>query len=195
MLFRSTTLTVSAVTGTNIDLTASASLFAALHVGALFKLTHYIPTSLVSNSFSATGTSSSIKCFTTWRLISHGTWTGKFRIEKSIDGGTTWTSLREFTSSNDFNANTFGTEDIELNEVPFLIRINMYAYTSGTATIDLSADPFFQEGIVRIVSVTTDLAAKADVVQTVGSTAATDAWSEGSWSDYRDRKSVVRERV
>lgn len=186
-----TTLAVSATTGT-VTLTASAALFAALHVGALFKLKHYVESQTVSQSFTGTGTSSGVSCFTTWRLITHGTWTGKFRIEKSTDGGSTWTILRTFSSSNDFNANTFGTEDIETNEVPFLVRINAYSFTSGTLSVDLTTDPFFQEGIVRITVVATNISATATVLQTVASTTATDTWSEGSWSDYRGWPRVAR---
>lgn len=186
-----TTLTASAVTGT-ITLTASAPYFAALHVGALFKLTHYVSGQAYSNGFSGTGTGTGIKCFQTWRVISHGTWTGKFRIEKSTDAGSTWTTLRTFTSANDFNANTSGTEDPETNPVPFLVRINMFAYTSGTATIDLTTDPFYQEGIARVTVVTTNILVTATVLQEIGDTTAVDTWSEGSWSDYRGWPAVAR---
>ena len=137
---------MSAVTG-SVTLTSSASLFAALHVGALFKLKHFIEGQVDSTAFSSATTSSGIKCFRTWRLITHGTWTGKFHVEKSDDGGSTWTVIRSFSSADDFNANTSGTEDVESNPQPFLVRINMYSYTSGTANIDLTTDSFFQEGI------------------------------------------------
>lgn len=167
-------------------------LFSPLHVDALFKLSHYVEGQTMSASFTSATTSSTVKCFTTWRLITHGTWTGKFHIQKSTDGGTTWTVLRSFSSVNDFNADTSGTEDIELNEVPFLLRINMYSYTSGTANIDLTADPFFQDGIVRVTSFTSTTQVVTEVLQSAGSTSRTTLWSEGSWSDYRGWPSVAR---
>ena len=166
--------------------------FDSLHVGALFKLRHYIGGQTISQAFTSATSSSSIKCFTTWRIITHGTWTGKIRIEKSTDGGTTWTALRTFSSTDDFNANTSGTEDIEANPVPFLIRANMYSYTSGTCNVDLTTDPFYQEGIVRVVDYVSPTSVLVDVLQEVGSTSSTLTWSEGSWSAYRGYPSIAR---
>jgi hypothetical protein len=187
----SISVSATAVTG-SISLNATAAVFDALHVGALWRLRHYVPGQVVSSSFSSTGTSSSIKCFTTWRVISHGTWSGKFRIEKSDDGGVTWTELRTFTSVNDFNANTFGTENVETNPVPFLIRINMYDYASGTANIDLTSDAFYQDGIARITAYISGAQVSATVLQEIASTANTVSWNEGSWSDYRGYPAISK---
>lgn len=186
-----TELDVDAVTGST-TLNASAALFNVKHVGALFQLKHYIEGQTASSSFTATGTGSAIKCFTTWRVISHGTWTGKFRVEKSTDGGSTWTTLRTFTSKDDSNANTFGTESIEDNTEPFLVRINMYDYTSGTANVDLTTDAFFQIGVVRVTAFVNSTTVSVDVLTEVGDTTATLEWSEGSWSDYRGWPAVSR---
>lgn len=166
--------------------------FSSLHVGALFKLRHYVEGQTASSSFTSSTTGSSIKCFTTWRLITHGTWTGKLRIEKSIDNGTTWTVLRSFSSSNDSNFDTSGTEDIEANPVPFLVRANMYSYTSGTATVDLTTDPFYQDGIVRATAYISTTSLTVTVIDQIGSTSSTTSWSEGSFSDYRGYPKVAR---
>lgn len=185
------TMAASATTG-NCSLVSSQAFFANAHDGALMKLKHYIEGQTSSTAFSSATTGSSIRCFTTWRVISHGTWTGKFRVEKSSDSGATWTTLRVFSSSNDFNANTSGTEDIETNTEPFLVRINMYDYTSGTANIDLTTDPFFQEGIMRITEVSSSTTVLCEILQDIGSTAGVASWYEGSWSDYRGYPSVSR---
>lgn len=168
-----------------ITLTTTGAVFNADHVGALFKMTHYIAAQSVTVAFTGTASSASISCFTTWRIISHGTWTGKVRIEKSIDGGSTWTALRDFSSAADFNINTYGTEDIETNPVPFLIRVTCYSYTSGTCNVDLTSDPFYQSGIARIATVSNSTAATATILTAFGSTSATVSWAEGAWSDYR----------
>lgn len=186
------TMNVSAVTGSGVTLTAAQDIFANGHVGALFKLRHYVEGQTASQAFGSVTNGSSIRCFTTWRVISHGTWTGTFKIQKSTDGGTTWTTLRTFTSVNDFNANTSGTEDVETNPVPFLIRISFTAYTSGTANIDLTSDPFYQEGVIRLTSVSTTKIAVGTMLQDAGSTGNTSSWFEGSWSDYRGWPAVSR---
>ncbi len=186
------TMNVSAVTGSGVTLTAAQDIFAVGHVGALFKLKHYVEGQTATQAFGSVTTGSSIRCFTTWRIISHGTWTGTFKIEKSTDGGTTWTTLRAFSSVNDFNANTSGTEDVETNPVPFLVRVNFTAYTSGTANIDLTTDPFYQEGVIRLTSITSTKIAVGTMLQDAGSTANTSSWFEGSWSDYRGWPAVSR---
>jgi hypothetical protein len=186
-----TTLIASALTG-SVSLTASSALFAAGHVGALWKLTHYVEGNIDSQSFTGTGTGTAIDCFTTWRVISHGTWTGKFRIELSSDSGSTWSTLRSFTSVNDYNANTFGTEDISLYTEPVQVRVNMYEYTSGTCNVDLTTDSFYQNGIVEITAFHGTTSVTGTVIQDIGKTTSTDDWAEGSWSTYRGFPKVSR---
>ena len=178
-------LTASATTGAGISVTSTSSYFTADNVGSLFKLTHYIEGQVASDTFTSATSGTNIRCFTTWRLVTHGTWTGKLRIEKSIDGGSTWTSLRTFTSADDFNVNTFGTEDQEINTEPFLVRANMYSYTSGTCNCDLTTDPFYQSGVVEMKTYVNTTAMTADVITAIGSTAATGTWAEGAWSTRR----------
>lgn len=185
------TITPSGTTG-SITLTASSAYFDEDMVGALFKTRHSIPGQKIQSSLTALGSTSSIRCFTTWRIITHGTWTAKFDIEKSIDGGSTWTVLRSFSSVNDFNASTSGTEDIETHEDPFLIRATVTDYTSGTIQLDLTTDPFIQEGIAQITGYTSPTVVNATVLITIGTAAATNSWAEGSWSDHRGWPSVAR---
>jgi hypothetical protein len=180
------TLTASAVTGSSITLTSSVDLFAAEHVGALFRLKHDIEGQAVSTTFAASGQSSSIKCGGTWRIISHGTWAGTIKIEKSEDGGSTWAMLRQFTSSSDYNVNTYGTD-----EGTFSIRINCTALTSGSCVVDLSSDPFEQTGIVEVTAYTTAKSVTAKVLTEVGKTTATWDWAEGSWSEVSGYPSTI----
>ena len=184
-------MNASATSGVT-TLNAASSYFNALNVGSLFKLRHYVQGQIVSKSYTGTGVTASISCFTTWRVISHGTWTGTFAIEKSVDNGTTWTTLRKFSSVNDTNVNTFGTEDIENNTEPFLLRLNMTNYTSGTANIDLTSDPFYQDGICRALTYNSATSMTVDVLTNFASTATTIEWSEGSWSNRRGFPAVAK---
>lgn len=186
---------ISAVTGTGKTLTATGFTFNPGHVGALWQLRHYIEGQAVSAALDdAAEVSTSIKCGGTWRFISHGTWTGTIRIEKSTTNAFAGeeTLLREFSSADDFNANTYGTEDMSDNAEPFYVRIKMTARTSGTCNINLSSDPFSQEGIVKITAVASGGAtATATIVRTCGLTTDTIDWAEGSWSDYRGWPAIV----
>lgn len=176
------TMAVSALSGAGITLTSSAAFFTADHVGALMKLKHYMPGSSETSNFSSVANGNSISCYTTWRIISHGTWAGKIQVQKSTDGGTTWTMLREFSSSSDYNVNTYGTES---DREPFLVRVACTSYTSGTANVDISSDAFYQDGIGRITAYTSATVVTVTAESNFGSTAATNAWSEGAWSDHR----------
>lgn len=188
----SISLNASALTGLNITLNATSATFNSLHVGSFWKLRHYIEGQSITVNLSSATTSSSIRCFTTWRIITHGTWTGSFKIEKSIDNGTTWTMLRAFSSANDLNTTTSGTEDPDTNTSPFLIRANMYSYSSGAANIDLTTDPFYQEGIAEVITYNSTTSVQASVIQNFGSISNTTSWSEGSWSGYRGYPRVSR---
>jgi len=185
------TISASAVTGNGITLYASNPLFQTTQIGALFQLRHYIQGQAVTDALASVTTTSSIKCGGTWRIITHGTWTGKIQIEKSTDNGANWTVMRNFSSAADYNANTFGTEDMSNNAEPFLIRVNMTAYTSGTCNVDLSSDAFYQQGIAKITAYVSATQVTVDVKRTFGDTIATIDWSEGSWSDYRGWPATV----
>ena len=178
--------------GDTTTLTAAGFTFDTGHVGSLWQLEHYIEGQAVSTAFGSATTGNAIKCGGTWRLISHGTWTGKIRVERSDDGSTGWTTLREFTSAADYNIDTYGTEDMSDNAEPFFVRLNMFSYTSGTCNADLTTDAFYQRGIAKITAVAVGGAtATATIKRTIGLTTATIDWSEGAWSDYRGWPSVV----
>lgn len=176
------TITPSAVTGSGITLTASKSLFQSGHVGALFKLEHYIPGQAVAITFSGPATSLAIKCFNTWRIISHGTWTGSIVVEKSTDGGVTWTDVRLFSSANDYNPNTYGTEQ---ETDPFLVRVRAASLSSGACSVDLTTDSFTQTGVVKITGFTSSTAVTCTVTKEIGAASATADWAEGAWSTVR----------
>jgi len=185
------TMDPSALTG-QITVTSAGPYFDSDMVGNLFKLRHYIEGQIAQQSFSGTGQTSGIKCFTTWRLLTHGEWTGTLQIELSADDGSTWNVIRGFSSKDDFNVNTYGTEDITIYDGPFLVRVNVTSYTSGSIEVDLSTDPFYQEGIVRTITYNSSTSMTADVIKEIGSTDATAEWSEGAWSDYRGWPAVAR---
>lgn len=187
-----TTITPSAVTG-NITLTASAGLFDSLQVGSLWKLEHDVEAQTIAETIgNQTGTdannnpiynlqTSSVKGMGQWNLTTHGTWTGKIYLEKSEDGGTTWTKLRTYSGKDDYNVIASGNEDEQL----VLVRVKAFEWTSGTVNVDLQFVPFTVAGIVRITAVADSTHASATVIKELGGTAATDTWYEGAWSEYR----------
>lgn len=172
-----TTIAASAVTGTGITLTASASLFETDHVGSLFQISHDVVGQVLNVNYGASTISAGIKCKGDWSLVTHGTWKGSLLIQRSKDNGTTWETIRTYTSNSDTNIQSSGSTD-EL----VLLRIN-FAWTSGTIYIDLNAYSFVNDGVVEITAVTNGTTAIANVLTTIHSTTATADWAEGAWSE------------
>lgn len=180
-----TTITASATTG-NITLTASAAIFSASHIGSLFQISHDVTGQVVNQNYTASGTSASIMCRGEWSLLTHGTWTGKVELQRSVDEGATWETIRSYTSNNDFNVNTSGeTEDL------VLLRIN-YTHTSGTCYVDLNAYSFIMDGIVKITGVTSGTVASGTVLTDLAFTTATSDWAEGAWSEKHGFPACVK---
>jgi hypothetical protein len=146
----------------------------------LFLLSHDIPGQSIIADLSATGATSSIKCGKTWRITTTGTWQGALKLETSLDSGTTWKELRAFSSGAGaaaMNLNTFGDEPEYC-----LIRVNVTSYTTGPVHINLTTDPFTQEGIVRCDTRSTVRIMNCTVLKEIGANTATPDWAEGSWS-------------
>ena len=186
------TITLSAATGTGVLMTAAKDVFTTTNVGGLWKVTHYVAAQKATTAFAAPGYSTAISCFTTWRLISHGTWTGAITVEKSTDGGSTWTALASFSSVNDFNANTSGTEDPSITLNAFLVRVNCTALSSGTANVDISSDAHYNDGIARITAFNTTKQVAVTVLDPMVSIASSFTWAEGAWSDRRGWPRISR---
>ena len=166
---------------TNVTLTANFDAFYPTHVGGLWRLRHDIEGQTVATSFTSATAGTSIKCGGTWRLTTRGTWTGTIQIQKSIDGGTTWSNIRAFKSVADYNVDTYG----DISEDIALVRIEMTAYTSGTCNVTLTTDPFTQTAIFKTKQYTSATVIKGSLIAPAGATTATHDWAEGSWSDYR----------
>lgn len=178
------TTNVTALNGTGI-MAASKPTFNAQHLGALWRKTDYIQGQNVIGNFTSTGVSGSISCFTSWLLVSQGTWEANFQLEMSEDGGITWTVLQYFTGDSNFNVDTSNTESVTDHLVPFLLRINCTSYTSGTLTTTLSSLAFYQDGFVRVTDYIDSEHVGITVLQELGLTGPTPTWAEGAWSPYR----------
>lgn len=174
------TMQVLANTG-NTTLVSSAAFFDSDMVGGLVSLTHDMEgqAQTVTNS-----TGAGILCGGTWRVISHGTWTGSFQVEKSTDSGSTWKLIRKFTSANDFNVDTYGTEDMSDGALPFLVRVNA-TVSGGSGSFDLSTDPFQAKGIAKLVTFISTTQVSVTMQRQTASTVVTSNWAEGAWSDHR----------
>lgn len=167
-----TQLTPSNTTG-DIRLTANRNMFNSQKVGSSIKLRQEVASSTVSTS---NGTTGSIKVGASWKVISHGTWTGSFVIQKS-DNGKDWKDYRKYTAQDDYNPSESGTVTSEM-----WLRA-VCSISSGTCNVDLTALPYTAEGIVRVTGYVNATTVNAHVDKALANTTATEDFSLGAWSE------------
>lgn len=165
-------LTPSGTQG-DITLTSNKNIFVSSKPGAYMKLKQEIASKTVSTS---NGTTERVRVGENWKVISHGTWTGSFTIEKS-DDGESWKEYRKYTSKSDYNPSESGS----VTEPVFLRAV--CTITSGTCTVDLTAMAYNAEGVVKLTEITSDSTAKAHVEKELGSTDTTTNFLWGAWSE------------
>ncbi len=177
-----TTITPSGTSGT-VTLTASAALFRAGHVGAYWALSQNRESSSITLPYTANGTSDPLRVIGKWDFTTHGTWEGTAYIDRSLDGGTTWETIRTYTAKKDRNISTNGEEEDECK-----IRLR-YEFVAKDGTPEpagyFEAYDTAHDGVVKITGVTSGTSATATVVKDLESATATKNWSEGAWSVER----------
>lgn len=165
-------LTPSGTQG-DITLKSNKNIFASNKPGTYIKLKQEIASKTVSTS---NGTTERVRVGENWKVISHGTWSGSFAIEKS-DDGESWKEYRKYTSKNDYNPSESGS----VTEPVFLRAV--CTITSGICTVDLTAMAYNAEGVVKLTEITSDSTAKAHVEKELGSTDMTTNFLWGAWSE------------
>ena len=181
-----TTLAASAITG-NITLTASAPLFRAGHVGALFQLVsvgqQVIESITAQNVFSdeirISGVTTS-RIFTVIRSGLSGTG-NTVTLQRSLDEPGNWEDVTTYTT----DATISYDDGLDNQIVYYRIGIKTGDFVMGVTVVTLQIGIGSITGAVRITAVSTSVSATAEVLVDLGSTEATDIWSEGAWSDYR----------
>jgi hypothetical protein len=200
------TLACSATTGSGQTLTAASALFNSNHVGSYWELQHLRASAsaildLNNQTNGATVHSSVLTVQGDWTFSTSQFWYGRVQIERSVDNGTTWTVIRDFTAKSDQNYSTSGTESAPLigyppvqyrityvkTDNPFVAAVWVGAAPTeyAFAQASLEVQDAYIAGLVLVTGYTDTTHVTVTVVQTLGSTAATYLWSEGAFSTYR----------
>jgi len=167
--------------------------------GALFKLVHPLSeleyhTDLEDNyTNSQVENTSWMDCGTlykgaTWTLITNGTWNGTLEVQRNYTIGAAhdadgWEAIFEFSSSDDRNVSTTGTED--LGDASYRCILTATGDAAEDCEVYFSTDQTEHIGIVEITSVASTTSATGRVLTTLASTGPTYKWSESAWSNYR----------
>lgn len=164
-------LTASGISG-RMTITAGKSFFTKDMEGMWMKLSQDIPSQAVQSN--GNQTTDAIAVGSSWKIITHGTWTGTITIQRSVDGGE-WKNYRTYRSNDDNNISESGTENIEDN-----VRLRIVA-TAGRA--DLTANAYTKDGMVVIESVNSATQATCLVKQNLGKAGKIDAYCYGAWNN------------
>ena len=192
------TVTLNATNGTPFvtGITAGHSPSGALatsksQTGAIFKFIHAsnlpsVEATLDSAVLNALSPEITVPRGITWDLVTNGTWgTGgpsTIVLERSYDGSSTWETVSTVTSLANNNTIDDGTEDFA--DAQYRARVSAAGGT-GNASVQVSIRDTSHIGIVKITAVASTIQATGIVMKTLGSSAATHRWSEGSFSNFR----------
>ena len=173
------TMTCSATAaGSYGTLVSSNSVFHQGHKGALFKLTHPRTTTIVEQQ--GDGTSDELTVKGAMTLVSRGTWTGTFYVQRK-EQNAEWENFRSYKGNNNRNIIESWTEE----NVNVSFRIHTESGMSSKFRADISTQEGQKSGVVKIVGVGSSYSATVEVYSELDSTAATVRWAEGAWSGVR----------
>ena len=118
-----------------------------------------------------------------WNLNTFGTWSGTFTLQRSLDNGTTWETIRSYQATEDRNVADSGTED-----TPVLMRI-AFTSESGTATSGkqravLTPELPYIRGTALATTYISPSAIRGTAITALLS-GQTDRWAEGAFSSLR----------
>ena len=175
-----TTITPSGTTG-SITLTASAAIFDADHVGALWRITEKSDNTTTQGVLDANESSSEVAIEGEGLMTLEGTWSGLVTLEKSEDSGVSWETIYPKLDGDAANIEYAFDED----SPGFSYRITMSSFASGSCSYTLVAYNSNVAGYVEITAFSSTTSVTAIVQSDLADTDAVTTWAEGSWSDFR----------
>lgn len=184
------TITASATTG-DITLNSNDSVFKSTNVGGLYRLEsvgQFVSISVTAENqwsdpvqVTGVGTSRDIT------VVRSGTWSATVTLQRSVGDIGNWTDVTTYTT----NATVSYNDTLDNQIIYYRIGVDTGDFTSGTADLSMEVAAGSITGIVRITGYTSETSVSAMVLKALGSTAATDSWYEGSWSERRGYPSAV----
>lgn len=176
----STTMTSSSRTG-ETTISVNAPILRASHVGALLKIAHrgqYITGTLdaldeSSETIQVTGAGDNRK----FNLRVTGSFTGTLVLQRSVGSEYNWVTYQTHTIPAD------QTYSDGLDNQTVFYRVLVTAWSSGSATVELTHSNGQTVGVARIHSVEADNSCTADILTPIGKTTATTDWAFSAWSD------------
>lgn len=175
----------------NNQLWLEMDVFNALHVGSTWQLASlrasaYIEYDGTAASGFTNGTSATIQALGSWEVHTYGVWSSDIAIQRSLDGGQTWDTVRSVTGRSDRNVDITGTA-VQLGLYRIVVTNSAGLVNPGATNprVVFECVDSFLYGLVQITAVASATSATANVITEVADTNPTEYWSEAAWSNYR----------
>jgi hypothetical protein len=125
-------------------------------------------------------TTTEIHSVGSWNMVTHGIWDGTIEVQRTLDGGATWTMVRTYSATDDRNVDVNGEEE----EVGAVYRVQLTVRNSGKVTVDFNLDEAYYENIYRAVRRDGPNDMRVQIVDDI-SHETTTLWADSSWGgDY-----------
>ena len=119
-----------------------------------------------------------------WTFKTSGIWNGTWGLERSVDGGSNWSTIRTLNSTND--ANYLVEEDEEGESSRIRVRCLAINQTQQAALVDLTILSTAIYGTAEVLTVAGNgLSVTADVINNFYSTDPSASWQESGFSEYQ----------
>lgn len=171
------TITPTGTTG-EIHLKTNRNYFSENMIGEKLQISQEVSSSTVTQKES--GTSKEVVCGNTWKLITHGIWTGKITLQKS-ETGENWKEYRSYQSNDDFNASESGTVE-EYTKLRMIVEFTK-SDEEKPGQAELTILPYTHVGLVKIIEYLSPTEVRAEVMDRLANTETAsfvclEAWSK-----------------
>lgn len=183
------TLTPSALSG-DITLTASSSLFKSTNVGSIYRIDSAGQTVSVvltaANQFSSEIRVSGVGGQRSFGITITGTWSATVTLQSSPGEPGNWIDVESYTT----NQSKSYDDELDNQIIYYRIGIKAAAYTSGTATANLTYTSGSISGRARVTGFTNSTSVSAAALESFGAITASSDWQESRWSARRGFQSA-----
>jgi len=131
-------------------------------------------------------TSATIPVRGDWNVRTYGVWIADILVQRSLDGGTTWDTIRKFRGKEDRNVDATGNQ---VEDALFRVVLNDIDPPTNagptTPRVVIEVVDAYIYGLVQILGVINSTNCRVRIVDEPLSEAETPYWAEGAWSDVR----------
>ena len=153
------------------------------HIGSVFATDFAAGKWAVSD---ADLTSATIPVRGDWNVRTYGVWIADVIVQRSLDGGATWDSIRKFRGKEDRNVDATGNQ---VEDALFRVVLNDIDPPTNagptTPRVVIEVVDAYIYGLVQILGVINSTNCRVRIVDEPLSEAETPYWAEGAWSDVR----------